>query len=210
MASAIDIGSGRVYLAPSGPNRFCPRRLAVATGLPGVACGRNWSIRCYRTPNPLVWHLLEPEMPLEPVTIRSRFGQCAGQSDGEVAFFDDAADSATGSLIRHFVLLDRGVKLMYEPWGWKGEWYADIVLVERIGHDIVQLTDLYVDVVVEGNGPTYRVIDLDDLANAVARGAIGRDELATALRQLGGFVDGYLHRGKDFPPRCIRPYMLRG
>lgn len=146
-------------------------------------------------------------MPLRPVAVQSRLGDIPGHTDGEVAFFDDAADSTTTSLIRHFVLLKQGVKLMYEPWGWRKEWYADIVQVEHIGDDTIKLVDLYVDVIVEGDGPTYRVIDLDDLASAVATGAIEPDHLATALRQLHGFVDGYLHRGRDFPPRCIRPYM---
>ena len=148
-------------------------------------------------------------MSLKSVIIRSRLGESAGQTDGRVAFFD-RADGTTGKPIRHFVLLDHGVKLMYEPWGWENQWYADIVRVDRVGDDVIELTDLYVDVVIEGCGPTYRVIDLDDVADAVASGAVGREDLAGALRCLQRFLDDHLHHGKDFPPRCIRPYIVHG
>ena len=152
---------------------------------------------------------LEPleSMLLRSVIIRSRLGEYAGKTDGRVAFFD-RADGKTGKIIRHFVLLDQGVKLMYEPWGWKDEWYADIIRIDQAGDDIIDLSDLYVDIVIEGDGPTYRIIDLDDLAGAVASGAIGREDLDGALRRLQQFVDEHLHRGKDFPPQCIRSYIV--
>jgi len=150
----------------------------------------------------------KPEMPLKAVTIRSRLGECPGKANGSVAFFD-RADGITGKLIRHFVMLDRGVKLMYEPWGWRNEWYADIIRVDQVGDDVIELTDLCVDVVIEGDGPTYRVIDLDDVADAVASGAISREGMATALRHLQRFLDDHVHRRKDFPPTCIRPYLVQ-
>ena len=146
-------------------------------------------------------------MPMRSTIIRSRLGECAGKTDGKVALFD-RADGETGELTRHYVLLDDGVKLMYEPWGWENEWYADIIRVDQVGDDVIELTDLYVDVVIEGNGPTYRVLDLDDMADAAASGDISREDLAGALRSLQRFVDGHLHRGRDFPPRCIRPYII--
>ena len=149
-------------------------------------------------------------MCLKAVTVESRLGVIPGQSDGEIAFFDDATDSGSGVPIRHYVLLQEGVKLMYEPWGWRDEWYADIVRVESVRPDRIRLVDLYVDVIVEAEGPAYRVIDLDDLANAAATGVMRPDEVATTLRQLQRFVDGHLHRGRDFPPQSIRPYMPNG
>ncbi|MEW6752487.1 MAG: hypothetical protein AB1505_16095 [Candidatus Latescibacterota bacterium] len=146
-------------------------------------------------------------MALRPVTIGSRLGEHAGQTDGQLAFFDDGADSSTGLPIRHFVLLDWGVKLMHEPWDWTDEWYADIVRVERIGDDVIELTDLCVDVAIEGNGPTYRLLDLDDLAQGVSSGAFSREDAALALGSLPRFLDGCLHRGREFPPACLRPYL---
>ena len=143
---------------------------------------------------------------LESITVRSRLGEHSAQTDGHVAFFD-RADGKTGKIIRHFILMDLGVKLMFEPWGWKNEWYADIVRIDQVEDGIVQLTDLYLDIVIEGEGPTYRVIDLDDMADAVTSRDISRAETADALRRLQRFVDGHLHRGKDFPPACIQAYM---
>ena len=103
------------------------------------------------------------------------------------------------------VLLDLGVKLMYEPWGWKNEWYADIVRVDEADDGVIGLTDLYVDVVIEGDGPTYRVIDLEDLAEAVVSESINDEDVAAALGPLQRFVDEHLHRKMDFPPESIRP-----
>ncbi len=148
-------------------------------------------------------------MLLRSVIIRSRLGEYTAETNGRVAFFD-RADGKTGKLIRHFVLLDQGVKLMYEPWGWQNEWYADIIRVDPVGDGVIELSDLYVDLVIEGDGPTYRVIDLDDLADAVASGAISREDMDEALRRLQQFVDDHLHRGKDFPPRCMRSYIAHG
>ncbi|MEW6750643.1 MAG: DUF402 domain-containing protein, partial [Candidatus Latescibacterota bacterium] len=149
----------------------------------------------------------EGSMPLHPVTVRSRLGECAGQTDGRVAFFDDSSDTSTGTPMRHFVLLDRGVKLMHEPWGWTKEWYADIVRVDRAADGAVELTDLCIDVIIEGYGPAYRVIDLDDLADAASSGALSPSDLDLALRHLQRFLDECLHRGRDFPPACIRSYL---
>jgi predicted RNA-binding protein associated with RNAse of E/G family len=146
-------------------------------------------------------------MSLEPIVVRSRLGECAGETDGRVAFFD-RADDKTGKSVRHFVLLDQDVKLMYEPWGWENEWYADIVRIERSGDGAICLTDIYIDIVIEGNGPTYRIVDLEDLAEAVTTGGVSRWELAQALRRAQTFLDDHLHRGKDFPPQCIRPYIV--
>ncbi len=63
---------------------------------------------------------------MRPVIIRSRLGEFQGEANNGIAIFD-RTDSKSGKLVRHFILLDYGVKLMYEPWGWVNEWYADIV-----------------------------------------------------------------------------------
>ena len=59
-------------------------------------------------------------MLLRQITLRSRLGDYKAATDGMAAFFD-RADGKTGKTVRHFVLLDEGVKLMYEPWGWQEE-----------------------------------------------------------------------------------------
>ncbi|MBT3273984.1 MAG: DUF402 domain-containing protein [Spirochaetales bacterium] len=145
-------------------------------------------------------------MELKSITIRSRLGEFTGQTDGQVAFFN-RDDVKTGKMVRHFVLLGKGVKLMYEPWGWEHEWYADIISIDQIQDDIIELRDLLVDIIIEGDGPTYRVIDLDDLADAVENGSISPNDHGDCLRKLQRFLDKHLHAGKDFPPKIIEPYM---
>jgi hypothetical protein len=110
---------------------------------------------------------------------------------------------------RWFWLVDEGVQLVYEPFGWSDEWYVDIVRFEtraagaRPGYRVI---DEYVDVVVEGSGPTYRMIDLDELADALTAGETTADRAAEALRCAQRFVDRYLHRGAPFPPVQIREF----
>jgi predicted RNA-binding protein associated with RNAse of E/G family len=67
------------------------------------------------------------------------------------------------------------------------------------------LEDLIVDVIVEDDGPTYRIIDLEELADAMVSGAVSVESLHAPLRELQRFLDAHLHGGKDFPPAVIRP-----
>lgn len=109
---------------------------------------------------------------------------------------------------RYFWLLDEGVQLVYEPFGWRDEWYVDVVsFEERHTPDaIYRVTDRYIDLVVEAMGPTYRMLDLDELAYAMAAGDMESAEAGRALVNAQRFVDKYLHRGAPFPPPQIRPY----
>jgi hypothetical protein len=50
--------------------------------------------------------------------IKSRLGEIEGFANEEIAYFDKY-DPKAGKVIRHFILLDENIKLMYEPWGWK-------------------------------------------------------------------------------------------
>jgi predicted RNA-binding protein associated with RNAse of E/G family len=105
---------------------------------------------------------------------------------------------------RYFWLLDYGVQLVYEPFGWCDEWYVDVVAFE---HDrgTIAVTDLMVDLVVEGMGPTYRIVDLDELASALGDG-LGVEATAAALRSAQLFLDAFLHRGAPFPPPAVAPW----
>jgi hypothetical protein len=109
---------------------------------------------------------------------------------------------------RYYWLLDEGVQLVYEPFGWRGEWYVDVVsFAPRADPEpTYRVTDRYIDLVVEGMGPTYRMLDLDELAEAVAAGALDAPEAGRALVNAQRFVDNYLHRGAPFPPPQIRPH----
>jgi predicted RNA-binding protein associated with RNAse of E/G family len=142
---------------------------------------------------------------MQDIEIHSRLGTFAGFRTDDVAYFD-REDDRTGEVVRHYVLIEQGIKLMHEPWGWKDSWYADVVQIDQ-SENAMSLRDLYVDIVIEGNGPTYRLLDLPELVDAHARDEIETSEFHYALRSLHAFVDGHLHRRKDFPPTIIRPCM---
>ncbi len=140
------------------------------------------------------------------VTIRSRLGEHEGVTDGIVAYFD-SLNQKTGGKTRHFVILDQNVDLQHEPWDWKDRRYVDLVQVKSVDEYLIELKDLYVDIIIEGNGPTYRVIDLEELGDALESGQIQLSEIAGPLRNLQQFLDGHVHGAKEFPPECIRPFM---
>lgn len=110
---------------------------------------------------------------------------------------------------RYFWLLDLGVQLVYEPFGWTDEWYVDVVFVDQEARDdsfAYRIADAYVDLVIEGMGPTYRMLDLDELGAALLAGQVDASGAADALTRAQRFVDTYLHRGAPFPPPQIRPF----
>jgi predicted RNA-binding protein associated with RNAse of E/G family len=143
---------------------------------------------------------------MQKITVRSRLGEKEAITDGIVAAFDHY-DSEAGRDVRHYILLDESVKLVHEPWGWQNRWYVDLVQITTVDDTTVQLADLYVDIIVEGNGPTYRVIDLEEFIDALASGDIGVEELRDPLHRLQAFLDCHIHAGRDFPPACIRSFM---
>lgn len=120
---------------------------------------------------------------------------------GGVLMRDEPAGQHTGPR-RVFWLLDEDVQLIYEPFGWTDEWYVDVVRIEarRDGGQLTyRVTDEYADIIVEGMGPTYRVIDLDQLADAMGAGSIHPERAAGTLQRAQRFVDRYLHRGRPIP-----------
>jgi predicted RNA-binding protein associated with RNAse of E/G family len=143
---------------------------------------------------------------LNPIKIISRLGEIDGFANEEVAYFD-RYDSKAGKIIRHFIMLDENIKLMYEPWGWKEEWYADLINIEYVNNLEIKITDLYIDIIIEGNGPTYRMIDFEDVVKALVRNEIQAEQLEKPFKKLQEFLDSHLHKGKDFPPTAIRPFI---
>jgi hypothetical protein len=102
---------------------------------------------------------------------------------------------------------------MYEPWrlkgsGWRNHWYIDLIRINWLSDSSIEVVDLYVDIWVKGIGPTYEMLDLHELADALAVGKVGVEELKEPLCCLQKFLDNHLNFGaKDFPPQCIRPFM---
>jgi hypothetical protein len=68
------------------------------------------------------------------------------------------------------------------------------------------VTDEYADIIVERMGPAYRMLDLDQLADAMSAASIDTTRAADALRCAQRFVDRYLHRCGPFPPPQIRGF----
>ena len=95
-----------------------------------------------------------------------------------------------------------------EPQG-PDSWYVDLVAVHREG-DVYTCLDLYIDVMITGDGRGYRILDLDEYADAMAAGHLSLQEGIDGLRRWQAFLDRHLHdppwnpgQWRDFPPRCI-------
>lgn len=73
---------------------------------------------------------------------------------GRVLMRDELVGPHRG-LRRVFWLLDEGVQLIYEPFGWIDEWYVDVVRIQARRDDgqlTYHVTDEYADIIVEGMG----------------------------------------------------------
>ena len=140
---------------------------------------------------------------LKSIQIISRLGEINGYCNEEIAYFDKYDDKAL-KIVRHFILLNEGMKLMFEPWGWKNEWYIDLIKIKWNDENTLEFIDQYIDIIVEGNGPTYRIIDFEDYANAIIENKISTEEIKAQFIQIQNFLDNYLHRGKIFPPKSIQ------
>ncbi|MHB8717450.1 MAG: DUF402 domain-containing protein [Candidatus Dormibacteria bacterium] len=126
-------------------------------------------------------------------------------TDGVVLAYD--TDHPQHGRIRHHVLLDESVQLTFEPWmGGDSAWYVDLVGVQQADGE-VRITDMYVDVIVGRPGPSFRVIDLDDLAAAVETGALSLTDAISVLRRLQAFLDAHLQLTNDFPPAVLNRFM---
>ena len=128
-------------------------------------------------------------------------------------------------LERTFVLLDVGVSFANPCWvrarspdgslvevdpRGRDSWYVDLVTVDAQG-DHYTLRDLYIDVIVPTDGRHYRMLDLDEYADAMADGTLSLEDAIDGLRRWQRFLDRYLHADRwppaewsDFPPTSIR------
>jgi predicted RNA-binding protein associated with RNAse of E/G family len=92
-------------------------------------------------------------------------------------------------------------------------WYVDLITVEQDGNTYT-FHDLFVDVMVPMDGRHYRMLDLDEFADAIDSGVLSIQLATDALRRWQHFLDRHLHAtreplGKwtDFPPAAIRPLL---
>jgi hypothetical protein len=158
---------------------------------------------------------------LEPIQVmRGDSGPFPGvRLGGAIAYeflLDDRLVPRPGAsrLERVFVLLDLGVQLSNPP-AWHGDdaacWYVDLVAVSG-GDGRYEIWDQYVDVIVPTDGRPYRMLDLDEFADAIRHGALSWADALDALGRWQQFLDRHLHTQRfptagwsDFPPAAIAP-----
>jgi hypothetical protein len=165
------------------------------------------------------------------------FGPLPGVRDGQVATYEFGLPDQfiprprRTRLDRVFVLLDLGIQMVQPCGEWREEsdssrrpgldaglgvdttWYVDLIEVTDQGSTIV-VNDLYADVMVPMDGRHQRVLDLDELADAIEDGTVPIGVAIDGLRRWQRFLDRYLHADRDasgswseFPPRSILPLM---
>lgn len=159
------------------------------------------------------------------------FGPLPGVRDGNVVTYEFELPQrfepwpGRTRLERTFVLLDVGVSFANPCWvrtrdpdgslievdpDGRDSWYVDLITVETAG-DRYTFRDLYIDLIVPTDGRHYRMLDLDEYANAIEDGAVTIEEAIDGLRRCQRFLDRHLHTGRwpagawsDFPPAAIR------
>ncbi len=160
-----------------------------------------------------------------------RFGPLPGFRAGDVVAYEFELPEryepwpGRSRLERTFVLLDVGVSFANPCWAretkpdgsvveadpqGRDSWYVDLITVEARG-DRYTFRDLYIDVMVPTDGRHYRVLDLDEYADAIGDGTVRIEDAIDGLRRWQRFLDRYLHADRwpagswsDFPPRSIR------
>jgi len=87
------------------------------------------------------------------------------------------------------------------------------VTVEQHGDRYI-FRDLYIDVMVPMDGRHYRMLDLDEFADAIDDGSLSMEQATDALRRWQRFIDRHLHAERapvgnwtDFPPAATLPLL---
>lgn len=131
-------------------------------------------------------------------------------------------------LERTFVLLDVGVSFANPYWvrttnpdgsvtemdpQGRDSWYADLLSV-TLEDGRYMLRDLFIDLIIPMDGRPYRLLDLDEYADAMGDGTLPLAMALDGLQRWQRFVDCYLQAGRwpqptwsDFPPQALRPLM---
>lgn len=102
------------------------------------------------------------------------------------------------------------------PAGQPGWWYCDLVSVDGDGDGAPYVVrDLYIDVIIGPPEHPYRVLDLDEHADAMATGVVPVEQGLDGLRRTQRFLDSRLNRRDttrawpDFPPADVRALLAR-
>lgn len=117
---------------------------------------------------------------------------------------------------RVYVLPQEQVQLQ-QPVAWPAEdrdwWYVDLIEVDEQG-DRLLLRDDFVDFIVGPPDRPYRVVDLEEYADALDDGRVSAARVAEGLRAVQAFAEAHLHRKPhseppwpDFPPAALSPLL---
>ncbi|GGR05934.1 hypothetical protein GCM10010168_23960 [Actinoplanes ianthinogenes] len=153
-------------------------------------------------------------MPTGVTVVRDGRVRAGGYRDGQAVVYDWGFTAHGVDYVqRSFVLLDTGFQINQPatfPEQQRGWWYCDLVRVVDEGHT-VHVDDNWIDVIVGPPEHPYRVLDLDEYADAIAAGELDAADGVDGLRRTQLFLDRHLNRRHDtrrdrwpdFPPRAI-------
>lgn len=151
----------------------------------------------------------------KPTILRKRFipFETVDISGDEMLYRDDALIITRWKVIRPRKDIDRGVSFaflkdgykisrFYDPQGNFVYWYCDIIDVEYDSvKDTYTLIDLLVDVKILPDGE-IRVLDVDEVADALDENIITKEQASNSLRKLHKLLD-IIYKG-EFPPKECR------
>jgi predicted RNA-binding protein associated with RNAse of E/G family len=151
----------------------------------------------------------------KPSVFRKRFipSETVDISGDELVFRDDDLVITKWKVIRPRVDIDRGISFaflkegykiskFYDPQGKFVYWYCDIIDVEYDEKsDTYTLIDLLVDVKIMPDG-SVRVLDIDEIADALEGNIITKELAIEAMRKLDRLLK-IIYEG-NFPPEVCR------
>ncbi|KNY29109.1 DUF402 domain-containing protein [Pseudobacteroides cellulosolvens] len=151
----------------------------------------------------------------KPTILRKRFipFETVDISGDEMLYRDDSLIITRWKVIKARKDIDRGVSFaflkdgykisrFYDPEGNFVYWYCDIIDVEYDSvKDTYTLTDLLVDVKILPNGE-IRVLDVDEVADALEENIITKEQACDSLRKLHKLLE-LIYSG-EFPPKECR------
>jgi Protein of unknown function (DUF402) len=165
---------------------------------------------------------MRAETPTPVTVVRDGSIRAAGLRLGDAVVYDWGFDWHDRSWEqRSFVLLSEGFQInqpVIFPPDQQGWWYCDLVkvdLVKAVGRaDVVSVDDHWIDVIVGPPDHPYRVLDLDEFADAFEAEQLNAAEFIDGLTKTQRFLDRHLNRRDDpqqtwpdFPPQSIAPLM---
>lgn len=134
-----------------------------------------------------------------------------GFVQADLLWFDYRAGD--GRALRFFVFPDQSVMLTHRPWppdsALYAEWLVHLVHVRQRDPACAlwEVEDRQIDIIVEPDGRTYRVIDLGDFGQALEEHRLRPAEARRVLEATQAFLDRHLHGGGRFPPPALARWL---